>query len=557
MALPNVSVEVLDGALGLVSGVPGNIFGMVGPAGAGTVNAPVVVTDPDQVATQFGTGALADALLDALAAGARAIVAVRTAAPQSGSIGDVEKTTATRIRSLGLTGSGTGTVALSGDPEVISDLDVEIVDAGARGVATFRWRLGSGAWSQAVLTAATVALAGTGCTAAFADGAEPTSFVALDLWEFELYGPGTGTVTASGTPTGDHDVDVFITFPGGVNEAKFRYQKDGGALSAEQTVQATFLIPGTGVTLAFADAEGTSWGIGDAFAVSMVGPQTTVQSYSDAIEALGATGYALAWIHVVGPTDSAAWTAFQALAEDLADAFHWLFILAEARGPAEGETIDDWVAALVAESADFAGTRVAVCAGRLTIDAADRNGAARLSGRLAGLSRISLSAGRVVDGALAGVTDLAPLDDDDNPTVNDGHIELLDAAHYVTFRKFVGLSGVYVTNAQMMVDATSDYRWIEWRRVMDYACHQVRVAGLKSEQSEADEAGLEALRSDCEQPLKVMQADRLITGGSVLIPDGQDVVATSRVAVKVRIRPVPTMRFIDVEMGFENPFRGS
>jgi hypothetical protein len=555
MSLPDVNVEVKDGALGLVSSFPAGVFGMVGPAAAGTVNAPVIVTDPDAVDGVFGSSALATALKDALASGARTIVAARTAAPVAGSISEVTKTSTTSIRSLGLAGSGTGTVVLSGTPTAIDLLDIEIVDPGAVGVATFRWRVGTGAWSEAILTAATVALAGTGCTAAFADGAEPTSFVAADLWRFELYGAGTGSVTASGTPTGDHDVDVLITFPGGLNEAKFRYQLDDGALSSEQTVQASFVLPGTGATLAFvAGVSGTSFGIGDRYSLSTTGPVTTVQAYAAAIEALNATPYGLEWIHVVGPTDSAAWTAFDALLETAADHFKFRFVVCEARGLNEGETVDEWVAALVLEIADFSGKRVCVVAGDLVIDGEERNGAGRFSGRLAGLSKISVSAGRVIDGPLAGVTNLAPLDDDENPMVNEGHALLLDAAHYTTFRKFESLSGVYVTNARMAVDDTSDFRWVEYRRVMDKACREVRLAGLKSEHREADQAGLEALKTDCEKPLRTMVAAGEISAGSVLIPDGQDFLATSRVAVKVRIQPKATMRFIDLELGFENPF---
>jgi hypothetical protein len=43
--------------------------------------------------------------------------------------------------------------------------------------------------------------------------------------------------------------------------------------------------------------------------------------------------------------------------------------------------------------------------------------------------------------------------------------------------------------------------------------------------------------------------------GRVVIPRDQDVIATSTLRVKVRIVPVPIMRWIEVEMGFENPFQ--
>jgi hypothetical protein len=51
-----------------------------------------------------------------------------------------------------------------------------------------------------------------------------------------------------------------------------------------------------------------------------------------------------------------------------------------------------------------------------------------------------------------------------------------------------------------------------------------------------------------------MKADREITGGSVAIPPSQDVLATSRLKVKISIVPVSIMRNIDIEIGLVNPF---
>jgi hypothetical protein len=62
--------------------------------------------------------------------------------------------------------------------------------------------------------------------------------------------------------------------------------------------------------------------------------------------------------------------------------------------------------------------------------------------------------------------------------LNDGHIETLKNAGYVTVRKITGLAGVYVTSGQMMSEGGSGYSLVERRRVMEKARRQIRAAQL-------------------------------------------------------------------------------
>jgi hypothetical protein len=166
------------------------------------------------------------------------------------------------------------------------------------------------------------------------------------------------------------------------------------------------------------------------------------------------------------------------------------------------------------------------------------------------LKAVQRSVGRVIDGPLPMVTGLKP------DGLNDAHVDLLDnTGKYITARTIVGLPGVFVTNGRMKVAETSDFRWVEWRRVMDKACREVRLAALKSLQQEATPGGIEALKSDLQQPLNIMRGAGEIADGKVTIPDNQDFIATQTVKVKVRVQPIAAMRFIDVELGFDNPFR--
>ncbi|MFZ5591414.1 MAG: DUF2586 family protein, partial [Bacillota bacterium] len=139
--------------------------------------------------------------------------------------------------------------------------------------------------------------------------------------------------------------------------------------------------------------------------------------------------------------------------------------------------------------------------------------------------------------------------------LNDAHILALDQARYVTFRQYIGEAGFYVTNGRMMAPETSDFRYVELRRAMDKACSQVRTAALRHEHGEATEAGIEALEGDLTAPLDIMIGAGEIADGRVIIPKDQDVIATSTLQTKVRIVPVPIMRWIEVEIGFENPYQ--
>jgi len=86
--LPNVDVTVLDGALGLASGTRDGVCAQIGESTEGD-NLVHPVTDAGQVAALFGTGALADAIRDALGAGARVVLARRLPAATPGEVESV------------------------------------------------------------------------------------------------------------------------------------------------------------------------------------------------------------------------------------------------------------------------------------------------------------------------------------------------------------------------------------------------------------------------------------------------------------------------------------
>jgi hypothetical protein len=171
-----------------------------------------------------------------------------------------------------------------------------------------------------------------------------------------------------------------------------------------------------------------------------------------------------------------------------------------------------------------------------------------VSGRISSIP-VMRSAARVKDGALPLVSSISPAG------LSEEQIALLNAAGYITFRTYEGLSGVYITEGRIMAAADSDYQYIELRRVADKACRNLRKAALQYKHAEA-ESDMSHLEASLQQEIDTMAGAGEIASGTIDIPD-QDVLGTSTLQAKVRLVPIGIMRNIELEVGLENPFRAS
>ncbi|MGE5607414.1 MAG: DUF2586 domain-containing protein [Bacteroidota bacterium] len=388
--------------------------------------------------------------------------------------------------------------------------------------------------------------------------------VAGEIGEITKTGTGTGNMTAAGSPLDNYQIIVEILDAGGLNVATFRYTLDGGdTYSPKITVPTagTYVISGTGITLTFTIEEGTPFAAGDKYSFNPTAPQASINSINAAIDALLNSNYTYEKIHVVGPSDNSVWAALDIRAKDAESNFRYISILAEARGPNAGETVDQWVAALLEMRASFASTRVQVCAGRFElVDAfsgllVDRNGAGIYSGRVAALP-VQSSPGKVNVGPLPGIVKLMPTG------INEGHIQTLDEAGFITFRQYVDLNGFYITNGRMMAEVISDYQFEETRRTMDKACRNCRIAALAFEHGELEinedgsinEGSLRSFEAHLQVPLDQMKADKEVSGSKISIDRNQNILSTSKLKAKLRIIPIAIMREIELDIGLENPF---
>ncbi|MDR3145790.1 MAG: DUF2586 domain-containing protein, partial [Treponema sp.] len=292
-----------------------------------------------------------------------------------------------------------------------------------------------------------------------------------------------------------------------------------------------------------------------------VAPQATNGEVLNAINTILEAKLAIEWIAVTGVSASPLWAALATKAAGAEGLYQYLFFVAQARSKAAGETTDQWVNALAgAERGTVESTRLQVCAG--WIEEADMNGQVDERG-LIGVYCGMLAARNVHEGpdavkfgGIAAATALLP------EGINDGHIETLKNAGYVTARQYVGRKGIYITSGQMMSPAGSDYALVERRRVMDKACRLVYGAQLPyvndavTVGKDGSPEGIKMLVAQSESPLNTMKTDKEISDGYVVVPEGQNILSTNTLKVKVRIVPLGKLAYIENEIAYSNPAIG-
>ncbi|MDR1587306.1 MAG: DUF2586 domain-containing protein [Treponema sp.] len=373
---------------------------------------------------------------------------------------------------------------------------------------------------------------------------------------------GTGSITVSGDPRNEYDIGVEIVSGGGLNEAAFRVTVDGlpGKLSTVPDGNGKYAIPGTGLTITFTPGE-NGFAEGDSFSFSTAAPSATNGEVLAAIDEILKAKLSIEWIAIAGISAAPLWAALAAKAIGAAEVYQYLFFVAQARYKGASETLDQWVNALCGEErGNTASTRLQACAG--WIEEADSNGQIDVRG-LIGVYCGTLAARKVQDGpdavkfgGIAAATALKP------DGLNDGHIENLKNAGYVTVRKYVGLKGIYITSGQMMSEEGSDYDLVERRRVMDKACRNLYVAQLPAVNDtvtigkDGSPEGIDMFVAKSQAPLEAMKTNREISDGYVVVPPGQNILADKKLRTKVRIVPLGKMSYIENEIAYKNPALG-
>jgi len=380
-------------------------------------------------------------------------------------------------------------------------------------------------------------------------------------------GDSTGTCAASGAANDAYDFKVEVTKQGTnlvAATATFKYSVDGGDnYSPDIAVPtgATYVVPNTGVTLTFANGVGpTSFKVGDVHSFTCVAPGYSSTDASNALDALRTT-YATArfgFVHLVGAASTVAGAATMAAAVDVKmsaeeNVFRYLFIVVECP--------EDTDVNIIAAFTAFSSTRVCVAAGSCEIVAngkvMKRNAAWPVVARIAAQD-IRRDVARVRQdkegGPLKGVTKIYR---DEFVT------EALDAARFITLRTFAGQAGFYPTNGRTMANAGSDFVFLQYRRLMDRACtvnYNELFNYLNDDEITVDDVGhivetdAVAIETKVNGALTAdLTSKKRVSKTSMTVTRDNNILSTQTLRTKVRIRPKGYSKFIESDIGFENP----
>ena len=379
-------------------------------------------------------------------------------------------------------------------------------------------------------------------------------------------GTGSGSMTVAGDPNNAFSVIVIITGLGRLNTALFRYSIDGGySYSAELTVplNGVYAIPLTGLTVTFTEGaepnEATSFLVDDTYAFATTAPAMTNADALAAIDKLRNISD-IEWVHIVGESQPALWAAVAAQQEVLTTTYRkpLMFVL-EAYAPDADETVDEYAARLLADKSAVSNTDIQIVAARSIYTGMDGvtreiNNAGIICGLYA-KAPVQQSIGKTRDTARMGIARSKMLEL--RPTGIEDYLGLLDAAQFLTFREYEGLPGYYVTNARVMAPEGSDYRYAEDVRIKNKIIRSIRREGLQLLQDDIDmenvQAELEARAAFMTSPLDKMIDLKQISSAKIIVPTGQDIIATETMFVIVRYVSRGYIREIKVDLGRTKP----
>lgn len=367
-------------------------------------------------------------------------------------------------------------------------------------------------------------------------------------------GEGTGTLSVTGTPTNAFTVVVEITASGAVNEAAFQYSLDGGEnYSDEYTIplNGSYALNDIGLTLSFATGDVT-YEMGNTYSFTTTAPKASNADILTALDTLKTWNTEAELVHIVGESSASLWSAISTFQRELTNTYkNPMLFLMEASAPGSEENLSDYVSKLIADSKKVINSDVAVVSARgvytkMTGQEVEEN----LAGVIAGLIAKSSVQESIGQTAKYGISTeyIQKL----TPNGIDEYIADLDAAGFITLRSYIGLTGFYVTNARVLCDSKSDYRYVEDSRVVNKIRRELRKAALPLLQKDIDcsntQNELEKMGEFLKVPLDSMVTAKEISSYTLSIPENQDVIVNESMDVVVRYVSRGIIREINISL---------
>lgn len=469
MAIPEVSITIRDGGLGLAAGNDNGVPAFLGTCSSGTSYEVNEWTDPQTMRDTLGTGPLVEAAALALAIAGGPVVTVKAPSSTAGAAGSV---TATQ--------TGTATLAMTG--------------------------------------------------------------AAYDAYTAKVLIVLGGATVAAGTATFKYSLDNERTY------------------SAEIAlpVSGVYVIPGTGLTMTFTYSSGTGFVAGDYFTFTTTPPLCTLVEANLAADALIADASVDPFIvHYVGAASSVAnaATMFASVEAKMQAAATTYFRYLRAIIECPTDTDANIKAAFLAS----AGTRTAVSGGfaylisQLTGAALSRPAAWMATAWAAKIGPHE-DLGKVRLGPLTGVHSLVR---DEFKTSG------LDAAGFVTLRTYPGEPGYYVTHGRMKTASGSDFKYLQYGRVVDIACKAIRAGQLQYLNDEVRVSKttgriIETDARNIEANIEARVRTAITEPGyasnvTVTLDRTTNVLSLQKLVMRYRIVPLAYAKEITGEVALENP----
>lgn len=596
MALPDVTTTIQDGALGITAGTADIQSATLGICEKGTVGTVYSFSDPQAAYDELGEGPLTEAVALKLAVTGGTHYAV----PLTPLFDGAASASVTKV------GTGAGTISVGFGPK--QQITVLCSTGGALATAAFQFKIGSGAYSAPVTSAAGWAtnyqVVGTLTRLVFGEG---TGYDAGDTFTVSTTGTitqtvnagsGTGTISSQNSqPLDDYDVKIYISKAGAVGAGEFRWSVDGGNYDIDSMStdgngdKATgiysssilipsgtkYAIPNTGIVLTFANGGG-QFDLGDFHSFITVASGFNASAVTTGFNTLFANTTALYDIaHIAGTPTSAANAASLASTADssmtTAETTHKRYLHTVMQVPSSlgGGTIILSGGNAVRDSADtdstivtaFASTtsrRVAAVVGDgaiisvISARALRRNMSWIEVARKCAIAR-SQNASEI---RLGGLPYVKTIFRDERTAATS-----LDAVRFTTARTVISKVGYYFTRGLTLADSTSDFARQANRMVMDRACALAYSVLLEEVEARrrvnpngtilAGDAG------EIESSVRKAIDDELLASGDVSgesvvsIDRTNNVLSTATLKATIRILPNGYSTHIESTIGFVNP----
>ncbi len=573
MALPDVTIEVEDGGLGIIPVTPSKASIKMGVCSGGTPNQLVAFGSVAAMQASLGQGKVIEAAAETLDVAGAPILVLPLNPSVQGSVH-----TATHV------GTGLGTVVPSIGPEFA--IAVAFTFAGALGAAKFTYQVGSQPTSLPILVppddgGGTSSFLVPGTLTHLVFNPNAGTFHVGDTFSVDVFGAvtagggntGAGTVTFPSSPLDDYQIIVTPVVAGAIGVGQFEYSLDAGRTFSPPTLipggGGKYAIPNSGVVLTFANGGG-AFVVGDTYTFDAATATFQTSDVTAAFASLTGAKATFGFFHLVGTPASASAAATLASVVDTGLSLlfsSFLFCFAFVECPTVGSVvvsggvpIDDTAdtdSVVAAAFTSFVSVRVSICAGDyqhpsvLTGRINRRNAAWAISTRAAKVA-ISRDLAAVEDGALDHV--LAIFRDE-------GQTPALDAARISSLRTYASEDGFFITNARLMAGPTSDFQLLQFRRVMDETCRVARAALLKylsgNVRTKDDGSGqiLEQDAQAIERDVNGKLNDAIVAAGQataafVRLSRTQNIQTTETEPVEISVRPFGYLKFITAKIGF-------